>query len=68
MTAHGNILRSGDAPPGSKFFDQWKFGQMFPALPPFALDTPSLRRALKKFGKNGGQNITLHEFLSETVG
>lgn len=32
---------------------------MFPTLPPFALDTPSLRRALRKFGENDGQNITL---------
>ncbi len=32
---------------------------MFPTLPPFALDTSSLRRALRKFGENDSQNITL---------
>jgi len=51
MAAHGNIYRSGDGPPISKFYDQGKFGRMFPSLPPFSLDTPSLRSALKKLGE-----------------
>ena len=54
MAAHGNIYRAGDNPPNSKFFDQGKFGRMFGSLPPFALDTPSVRSALKKLGAKGG--------------
>jgi hypothetical protein len=54
MASHGNIYRSGDAPPSSKFFDQGKFGRLFPSFPPFSLDTPSLRSALKKLGEKDG--------------
>jgi hypothetical protein len=54
MASHGNIYRSGDSPPSSKFYDQGKFGRMFPSLPPFSLDTPSLRGALKKLGERNG--------------
>jgi Animal haem peroxidase len=54
MAAHGNIYRSGDNPPASKFYDQGKFGRLFGNLPPFALDTPSMRSALKKLGAKGG--------------
>ncbi|MFZ1809746.1 MAG: peroxidase, partial [Candidatus Nitrotoga sp.] len=54
MASHGNVYRSGDAPPSSKFFDQGKFGRMFPALPPFSLDSPTLRSALLKIGELNG--------------
>lgn len=54
MTSHGNVYRSGDAPPSSKFFDQGKFGRMFPALPPFSLDSPTLRSSLLKIGELNG--------------
>ena len=54
MAAHGNIYRSGDNPPASKFYDQGKFGRLFGTLPPFALDTPSVRSALKKLGAKDG--------------
>jgi hypothetical protein len=54
MAAHGNIYRAGDNPPTSKFYDQGKFGRLFGSLPPFSLDTPSMRAALKKLGARGG--------------
>ena len=54
MAGHGNVYRSGDAPPSSKFYDQGKFGRLFPTLPPFSLDTPTLRAALMKIGERNG--------------
>lgn len=54
MASHGNVYRSGDAPPSSKFFDQGKFGRMFPTLPPFSLDSHTLRSTLLKVGERGG--------------
>ncbi len=62
---HGSIYRSNSAPPNSKFYDQGKFGRMFPSLPPFSLDSPSLRTALLKIGERNGimdaqDNLTAH--------
>jgi Animal haem peroxidase len=54
MAAHGNIYRSGDNPPTSKFYDQGKFGRLFGNLPAFSLDTPTARAALKKLGAKDG--------------
>jgi hypothetical protein len=54
MASHGNVYRSGNAPPSSKFFDQGKFGRMFPSLPPFSQDSPALRASLLKIGEIGG--------------
>lgn len=54
MASHGNVYRSGDAPPSSKFFDQGKFGRLFPSLGAFAPDSPSLRASLLKMGELGG--------------
>ena len=54
MAAHGNIYRGGDNPPASRFYENGKFGRMFGNLPPFALDTPSTRAALKKLGARDG--------------
>jgi Animal haem peroxidase len=54
MAAHGNIYRSGDNPPTSKFYDQGKFGRLFGNLPAFSLDTPTARAALKKLGARDG--------------
>ena len=51
---HGNVYRSDSMPPTSKFYDQGKFGRMFPTLPPFSLDSPSLRTALMKIGERRG--------------
>jgi Animal haem peroxidase len=54
MAGHGNIYRSGDNPPNSTFYDQGKFGRMFGQLPPFAHDSPTVRKALRELGKLGG--------------
>ena len=54
MAAHGNIYRSGDNPPTSKFYDQGKFGRLFGNLPAFSLDTPSMRAQLRKLGALAG--------------
>ena len=40
--------------PSSNFYDQGRFGRLFPTLPPFAADTPSVRAALVELGKPGG--------------
>ena len=40
--------------PRSNFYDQGRFGRLFPTLPPFASDTPGVRAALTKLGKPGG--------------
>ena len=51
---HGNVYRSDSTPPTSKFYDQGKFGRMFPTLPSFSLDSPSLRTTLMKIGERNG--------------
>ena len=40
--------------PRSTFFDQGRFGRLFPTLPPFASDTPLVRAALTELGRPGG--------------
>jgi hypothetical protein len=54
MTRHGAMPLGGDNPPRSIYHDQGKFGRLFPTLPPFAGDNPTLRAALKEIGKQGG--------------
>ena len=51
--AHGSDL-SGSNPPRSTYYDQGKFGRLFPTLPPFAADSPLVRHALGEIGKKGG--------------
>ena len=53
MSKHGAMLR-GENPPNSRYFEQGRFGRMFPALEPFAADTPTIRAALMEIGKKGG--------------
>ena len=53
MSKHGAMLR-GENPPNSRYFEQGRFGRMFPALEPFAADTPTVRASLMKMGKIGG--------------
>lgn len=53
MSRHGSMLR-GENPPNSRYFDQGRFGRMFPTLPAFAADTPTIRAALMKIGEPGG--------------
>jgi hypothetical protein len=40
--------------PRSAFYDQGRFGRLFPSLPPFASDTPLVRDALTELGAPGG--------------
>jgi hypothetical protein len=40
--------------PRSRFYDQGRFGRLFPTLPPFAPDTPLIRKALTELGAPGG--------------
>ncbi len=50
---HGDADR-GLFGPRSTFYDQGRFGRLFPALPPFASDTPLVRAALTELGRPGG--------------
>jgi Animal haem peroxidase len=53
MSRHGNMLR-GENPPSSQYYDQGRFGRLFPTLQPFSADTPTIRAALLKIGEKGG--------------
>jgi hypothetical protein len=44
----------GETTPQSVFYDQGRFGRLFPTLPPFSPDTPAIREALAEFGAPGG--------------
>ncbi len=54
MTRHGQLYRSDNVPPRSLYYDQGRFGRLFPSLPPFAADEPSVRNNLLELGKRGG--------------
>jgi hypothetical protein len=51
--SHGNA-DAGLITPQSTFYDEGRFGRLFPSLPPFSADTPSIRAALREVGKPGG--------------
>lgn len=42
---------AGLVTPQSTFYDTGRFGRLFPTLPPFAADTPTVRAALIDLGK-----------------
>jgi heme peroxidase len=44
----------GESTPQSVFYDQGRFGRLFPTLPAFAADTPLMRDALLELGAKGG--------------
>ena len=54
MTRHGHYTLGGENPPRSTYYDQGKFGRLFPMLPPFAADTQTVKDALEELGKKGG--------------
>src|SRR5918993_794700 len=54
MTRHGQLYRSDHIPPRSLYYDRGRFGRLFPSLPPFAVDQPSVRDNLLELGKPGG--------------
>jgi Animal haem peroxidase len=51
--SHGDA-DAGQLTPRSTFYDQGRFGRLFPTLPPFAADTPLIRTALTELGAPGG--------------
>jgi hypothetical protein len=54
VTRHGHFNFGEENPPRSTYHNQGKFGRLFPSLPPFAADTPTMREALMDIGKAGG--------------
>lgn len=54
MSMHGQFPAASGNAPKSIYYDQGKFGRLFPTLPAFAADTPSVRSALQELGKVGG--------------
>ncbi|GEK20433.1 peroxidase family protein [Cellulomonas xylanilytica] len=50
---HGDADQ-GIRTPKSTFYDQGRFGRLFPALPGFAADTATVRAALVELGRPGG--------------
>jgi hypothetical protein len=50
---HG-LADLGHLTPRSTFYDHGRFGRLFPTLPPFAADTPTIRAALAELGAPGG--------------
>src|SRR3954469_15634290 len=50
---HGDADQ-GIRTPKSTFYDQGRFGRLFPALSAFAADTPTVRAALVELGRPGG--------------
>jgi heme peroxidase len=50
---HGHADLGGFTPQ-SVFYEQGRFGRLFPTLPPFAADTPLIRDALIELGAKGG--------------
>jgi Animal haem peroxidase len=54
VTRHGHFNFGEENPPRSTYHSQGKFGRLFPSLPPFAADTPTMREALNDIGQAGG--------------
>jgi hypothetical protein len=52
--------------PQSSFYDQGRFGRLFPTLPAFAADTPDMRAALVELGRPGGP-MDAHDDLSDAI-
>lgn len=51
--SHGHA-HLGTSTPKSTFYDQGRFGRLFPTLPCFAADTPAVRQALLELGAAKG--------------
>ncbi len=52
--AHGDLDLGSAATPRSPFYEQGRFGRLFPSLPPFAPDSARVRQALTELGARGG--------------
>jgi heme peroxidase len=57
----------GELTPQSVFYEQGRFGRLFPTLPPFAADTPLIRGALIDLGAAGGP-MDAGDDLSDPIG
>jgi Animal haem peroxidase len=66
MGKHGAMQR-GENPPKSTYYEQGRFGRMFPTLEPFAADTPTIRAALMKIGEKGGMMDAVDEPTASAV-
>ncbi len=66
-THHGMMFLGGDTVPNSTYYNQGKFGRLFPNLQPFAADTPTMRDALMEIGKRGGI-MDPNDDLSDPIG
>jgi hypothetical protein len=51
--SHGHASL-GETTPQSVLYDQGRFGRLFPTLPAFAADTPTMRDALNELGAKSG--------------
>ena len=51
--SHGDA-DAGQLTPRSTFYDQGRFGRLFPSVPPFAADTLTIRQALTELGAAAG--------------
>ena len=51
--SHGHA-DAGQMTPRSTFYETGRFGRLFPTLPPFAADTPTVRDALAELGAPSG--------------
>ena len=51
--SHGHAAL-GESTPQSIFYEQGRFGRLFPTLPPFPADTNLMRDALKELGAKNG--------------
>jgi hypothetical protein len=56
----------GQLTPRSTFYNQGKFGRLFPTLPPFAADTAIIRDALTELGAPGGP-MDANDDLSDPI-
>jgi hypothetical protein len=56
----------GTSTPRSVFYARGRFGRLFPTLPAFAADTPTLRAALAELGEKGGP-MDARDDLSDPV-
>ncbi len=55
MTQHGQLYLRDHVPPRSVYYDDGKFGQLFPWLPPFTANPLLMRDKLLELGKPGGR-------------
>lgn len=63
---HGHFGLGGSNTPRSTFYDQGRFGRLFPTLPPFASNTALIRDALAELGARDGP-MDARDDLSDPV-